>query len=161
MFNTVRNRRLAIGMTAAQLARAANIAQSTLYHIETFDADNVSYSLMQRLTHALKSTSVRDLFPGTMCPEIAAMDLRAHKRIQRNGAAEDIVYEELIGDEYPLQVGDNVMVSNYSFHERVLFGKIVHITKILFVVEYFGAGFREAFRWDEFDGSHIVLLKEG
>lgn len=160
MFNTVRSRRLVVGMTAAQLARAAGIAQSTLYHIETFDAENISYSLMQRLTHALKAPSVRDLFPGTMCPEITAMDLRAHKRVQRNGAAEDIVYEEIIGDEYPLQLGDKVKVKNHDLHERVLFGEVVRITKVFFVVEY-TIGFREAFRWDEFDGGHIVLLKEG
>ena len=159
--NNVKVRRTTLGLSAYHLAEAVGISPSTLYHIENGTAEHISHSLIQRLTTILKCSSVRDLFPGTMCPEIAKKDMRAHKRVHRNGEAEctEIAIDESSTVGYPLCVGDRVKVRESDLHERSYIGEVVTVSKRLFVVRH-PKGFSESFRWDDIDGCHVRILKE-
>lgn len=159
--NNVKTRRNALGLSAYHLAEAVGISPSTLYHIENGTADHISHSLVQRLTSALKCTSVRDLFPGTMCPEIAKKDLRAHKRIHRSGEAEcsEVVIDDALLEGHPLNIGDHVKVREADLHERSYVGEVIEVSNRLFVVRH-PKGFKECFRWDDINGCHVRILKE-
>lgn len=159
--NNIKVRRLAIGMNPQTLAEKVGVSTSTIYHIENSSADYVSFSLIQRLTTALKCNSVRDLFPGTMCPEVSQKDLRAHKRSHRNGAEyNEIVIDEDATKEFALRVGDVVTVNEFSLHEKPFNGEVLEVSDRMFVVRH-PKGWKECFRWDELDGCKVRKYKEG
>lgn len=175
--NNVREVRMRTGMSIQNLAEAVGADDSTIRHIEGESADNVSFSLIQRLTSALKCNSVRDLFPGTMCPEIAQTDMRAHKRVHRDRdhTREDsprarvrrgpVHIESPVrlaesASDYPLQVGDYVRVKDRTILERLYVGEVLDVTSSLFLVQH-PSGFRECFRWHDLDGCKVRKYVEG
>lgn len=161
IINNVRARRMRTGMSVQHLAEAVGADDSTIRHIECGTADNISFSLIQRLASALKCASVRDLFPGTMCPEISRKDLRAHKRIHRNGAAVNTASDaESQSTERPLKVGDLVTVNELDLHESSFCGEVLEVTDKMFVVRH-PKGWKECFHWDEFDGCKVRKYVEG
>lgn len=161
--NNVRVRRTERGLSAPVLAEMVNISPKALYNVENMCASHVSFSLIQRLTTALKCASVRDLFPGTMCPEITQKDLRAHKRCRRNATGdyvEVIAEDDGVAEDKPLKVGDKVRVNDPSTHEHAYVGEVIESSDTLFVVRH-PIGWKECFRWDDLDGCKVRKYVEG
>lgn len=154
--SNVKKRRTHLGLHVSDLANMVGTSQCTLYNIENNKAKHVSFSLIQRLTVALKCTSTRDLFPGTMCPEVSVKDLRAHKPHTRSL----VLYEDCISEieeaprERPLKVGERVRIMDGTLHERPYVGEVIEVLDRLFVVRH-PIGFKECFLWDELDGCRV------
>lgn len=156
--NNVKERRTELGLSAADLANLVGITRSHLYAVENMSASHVSFSLIQRLTTALKSGSVRNLFPGTMCPEISKQDLRAHKVMQRAMVIEATVEPD--GESKPLKVGDRVRVRADDIHERAYVGDVLEVNEKMFVVSH-PNGWKECFLWLDLNGAKVRKYVEG
>lgn len=166
MQNNVKDKRLKMELSADTLAKMVGITRSSLYAVENLSATHVSFSLIQRLTTALKCKSVRDLFPGTMCPEISQNDLRAHKSHHRTviGASElmdDASNETTTAPNIgPVAVGSRVRVRAGDIHEKAYVGEVVEVSQRMFVVRH-PKGWKECFLWDDLDGCKVRPCVEG
>lgn len=154
-----------MGLTVPELACMVGVSKCTIYAIEGGSVPRISHSLQQRIAAVFHCDSVRDVFPGTDCPEISQQDLRAHKprylAADEPGVAK--LREQLADnppDALPLRPGDKVLVRVYDqLHERPFEGKVLQATRKLFVVRH-PLGYKECFLWSDLADGRVVIPSE-